>query len=255
MKGPLAYIGGKSRLAPAIIALFPKHHTYVEPFAGGAHVLFAKEPSKAEIINDLNFEVVNFFRICREHPEELQRHLRFTLRSRRHFDLLSRQEPELLTDIQRAARFFYLLRTAYGNKPTGQNFGYGIQHFPGLDPKKIAGLIEAAHERLSRVQIEAGPYQEVLSRYDRPETLFYLDPPYWGTKVYPQNFGEEDFRDLRRRLSRIRGKFVLSLGECPEVRAIFTGFYFRSISTQRFLKPGGKTAAQELLITNFTPKA
>src|SRR6202158_1845256 len=101
MIGPLAYIGGKSRLAKQIIALLPEHQTYVEPFAGVAQVFFHKQPSKVEVLNDLDGEIVNFYRVCQYHYEEFVRMLRFTLMSRKWYELLQKTRPETLTDIQR----------------------------------------------------------------------------------------------------------------------------------------------------------
>src|SRR5438477_12018505 len=108
MRGPLPYIGGKNRLAAKIIALLPEHTTYVEPFAGGAQVFFHKEPSKVEVLNDLNGEIVNFFRVCQWHHEELVRYLKYCLMSRKLYRSLAATNPETLTDVQRAGRFFYL---------------------------------------------------------------------------------------------------------------------------------------------------
>jgi DNA adenine methylase len=124
MTGPLAYIGGKQRLAKRIIEIFPKHTTYVEPFAGGAQVFFHKEPSRVEVLNDLDGEVVNFFRVCQLHYEELLRCLRFSLVSRKWFKLFRAQNPEGLTDVQRAARFFYLQKNSFA----------GLVRNPGADP-------------------------------------------------------------------------------------------------------------------------
>jgi len=104
----IRYVGGKSRLAADIIPLFPPHRTYVEPFAGMARVLFAKPPSRTEVLNDLNEEVVNYLRVCQLHHCELRRCLRFSVSSRRQFELYRRQNPATLTDIQRAVRFFYM---------------------------------------------------------------------------------------------------------------------------------------------------
>src|SRR6266852_1967166 len=103
MIGPLPYIGGKHRLAAQIIALFPAHTTYVEGFAGGAQVFFRKEPSKVEVLNDLDYEVVNFFRVCQSHYEELNRYMRFSVASRRWYEVIRATDPVTLTDIQRAA--------------------------------------------------------------------------------------------------------------------------------------------------------
>src|SRR5208337_5544416 len=115
MVGPLSYIGGKHRLARRVIALFPDHTTYVEAFAGGAQVFFHKEPSKVEVLNDLDGEIVNFFRVCQQHYEELLRYLRFAVVSRTWFDLMKASKPETLTDIQRAARHLYLLRNCFAS--------------------------------------------------------------------------------------------------------------------------------------------
>src|ERR1022692_3679397 len=115
MIGPLSYIGGKNRLAAHIISLIPPHKTYVEAFAGGAQVFFHKQPSRVEVLNDLDGEIVNFFRICREHYEELLRYFHFWVVSRQMFDLLKATDPATLTDIQRAARFMYLLKGSFAS--------------------------------------------------------------------------------------------------------------------------------------------
>src|SRR3979409_1418103 len=98
MIGPLSYIGGKNRLATKIISLLPEHTTYVEPFAGGAQVFFHKPPSPVEVLNDLDGEIVNFFRVCQWHHEELIRLLRSTLASRRLYEITSKTDPSSLTD-------------------------------------------------------------------------------------------------------------------------------------------------------------
>jgi DNA adenine methylase len=106
MQGPLSYIGGKSRIANQIISLIPEHKTYVEAFAGGAQVLFRKEPSVVEVLNDLDGELVNFYRVCQSHHEELMRYLKFTLLSRRWYEHLLKVQPDSLTDIQRGRQIF-----------------------------------------------------------------------------------------------------------------------------------------------------
>src|ERR1700680_4546855 len=104
MTGPLPYIGGKNRLAKQIIALFPEHTTYVEPFAGGAQVFFHKQPSRVEILNDLDGEIVNFFRVCQWHYEELIRYLRYCLASRKLHELHVKTDPSTLTHIHALGR-------------------------------------------------------------------------------------------------------------------------------------------------------
>jgi DNA adenine methylase len=251
MKGPLSYIGGKNRIANQIIEIFPEHTTYVEVFAGGAQVLFRKEPSQVEVLNDLDGEVVNFFRVCQSHHEELVRCLRFILVSRRAFVQLKSTDPEGLTDIQRAARYFYLLKNSFAALVRNPNYHHSVAQPPSFNITKIPELIEAAHKRLARVQIESLPYQDILQRYDRPTTLFYLDPPYFGRKLYRVNFSESDFEELEHRLRILRGMFVLSLNDVPEVRKLFSKFKFQEIALHyTSQRKAGKRYA-ELLITNF----
>src|SRR4051812_47384415 len=121
MVGPLSYVGGKRTLAKQIIALFPEHKTYVEAFGGGAQVLFHKKQSKVEVLNDLDGEIMNFFRIVREHYEELIRYFRFMLVGRKWYDLLRATDPHTLTDVQRAARCLYLLKTSFASRVTHPN--------------------------------------------------------------------------------------------------------------------------------------
>ncbi len=224
MIGPLPYIGGKYRLAKKIISFFPEHTTYVEPFAGGAQVFFHKEPSKVEVLNDLSCDIVNFFRVCQSHYEELIRYLRFTVASRKLHQLLSATAPETLTDIQRAARFFYLQKNSFGGLVVRQNFHYSVTDRPNFKPERIPEILAETHKRLAGVQVESLPYEEVLEKYDRAKTLFYLDPPYWDRTLYKFNFTEKDFISLEERLRRLKGKFILSLNDLPQVRKLFSKF-------------------------------
>jgi len=253
MIGPLPYIGGKHRLAAQIIALFPEHTAYVEAFAGGAQVFFRKEPSKVEVLNDLDYDIVNFYRCCQSHYEELVRYLRFSVASRRWFAVLRATDPATLTDIQRAARFLYLQKNAFGGLIVKQNFHYGVAKRSNFNPIRIPEIIEAAHHRLAHAQIESLPYEQVLEKYDRSTTLFYLDPPYWERKLYKFNFKEKDFIALERRLRAVKGRFILSLDDHPKVRELFKEF--RVERTEIFYSAQQKAGARygELLIMNFKP--
>jgi DNA adenine methylase len=253
MKGPLSYIGGKNRIANNIIEIFPPHKTYVEVFAGGAQVFFHKEASPVEILNDLDGDVVTFFRVCQSHYEELLRYMKFAVVSREWFDLLQAQDPKTLTDIQRAARFMYLQKNAYAGLVRNRKFGYAIEEPSRFNPERLPELIENTHKRLARVQIECLPYQDILQRYDRPTTLFYLDPPYFGRKLYHYNFSENDFKELESRLRDLRGMFVLSLNDVPEVRKLFSTFRISEIDIHYTAQREAGKRYRELLITNFTP--
>lgn len=251
MRSPLSYIGGKNRLAQRIIEIFPPHKTYVEAFAGGAQVFFHKEPSSVEVLNDLDGEIVNFFRVCQYHHEELIRYFRFALVSRKSFELQKAADPATLTDIQRAARYFYLLKNSFASLVRHPNYHWHVVQKPGFNLEKLPELFEKTHKRMERVQVECLPYEEILKRFDRPETLFYLDPPYFGRKLYRYNFETADFEKLEAHLRDLRGKFVLSLNDTPEVRGIFRRFVIRTVQlAYSAQKHAGRTYG-EVLITNF----
>jgi DNA adenine methylase len=251
MVGPLAYLGGKNRLARTIISLIPKHTTYVEPFCGGAQVFFHKEPSNVEILNDLNEEIFNFLRVCQLHHEELLRYLHFCIVSRRWFDLFERIPPETLTDVQRAARFFFLQKNCYGGLIVRRNFTVSVEDGSNYNPQSLPKLLERAHQRLLNVQLECLPYQDILQKTDRPATFFYLDPPYFNRPYYKFNFDEADYVVMAKRLKELKGKFLLSLNDTPEIRKIFGQFEIKALeltySSQR--KPGRRY--QELFISNY----
>jgi len=251
MVGPLSYIGGKRALAKQIIALLPEHTTYVEAFAGGAQVLFHKEPSKVEVLNDLDNEIFNFWIIVREHYQELIRYFRFMLVGRKWHELLKATDPRTLTDVQRAARYLYLLKTSFASRVSHPNYHWHVVQPPGFNLERLPQLIENAHTRLARVQLECLPYEEVLEKYDRPGSLFYLDPPYWGKKLYRYNLSQEDFVKLEGHLRQLRGKFVLSLNDVPEVRRLFGRFHIRHVELPYTAQRSAGRRYREVLITNF----
>lgn len=251
MIGPLPYIGGKNRLAKKIISLLPEHTTYVELFAGGAQVLFHKPPSNVEVLNDLDFDVVNFFRVCQWHYEEFVRYLRFCLASRKLHELHVKSDPATLTDIQRAGRFFYLQKNSFGGLVLKQKFHYGVTQPSNYNLERIPEVIHQTHRRLQRVQIESLPYEQVLKKYDRPTTVFYLDPPYWERRLYRHNFTEKDFIALEQRLHKIKGKFLLSLDNHAEVRKLFRSWYLLPVEIAYTAQRKVGKRFGELIITNF----
>ena len=251
MDSPLAYIGGKRRLSKRLVAMFPPHVTYCEVFLGGAQVFFRKEPSKVEVLNDLDGEVVNFFRCAQQHYEELCRYLKFTIVSREWFEIYQNQNPASLTDIQRAARFFYLQKNCYAALVHGRHYASKVVSAPGLNPSRLPEILKNVHQRLARVQIESLPFQEFIPRFDRPTTLFFCDPPYWRRKLYNFNFTDDDYRVLADQLQSIEGKFVLTVDDVPELRKLFN----RSIITEVEIPYTAQREAgkryRELIITNF----
>lgn len=179
----IPWIGGKRRLADLLLSRFPAHSCYVELFAGGAALYFMRPPADVEIINDINGELVNLYRVVKHHLEEFVRQFKWVLSSRAVFKWLQDTPPETLTDIQRAARFYYLQHQAFGGKVSGQTWGTATTT-PPVNLLRIEEDLSAAHLRLSSAYIEQLDWGECVQRYDRPHTLFYADPPYWQTEGY-----------------------------------------------------------------------
>lgn len=177
------WMGGKRRLASRLIPLFPPHECYVEVFAGGAALYFLRpEPAKTEVLNDLNGELVNLYRVVQHHIEELVRQFKWALSSRQIFEWQKMTRPETLTDIQRAARFFFLQHHAFGGKVTAQSFGTATTG-PAINLLRIEENLFAAWQRLSGTYVENLPWLDCAEHYDRPHTFQYMDPPYWDRWV------------------------------------------------------------------------
>jgi DNA adenine methylase len=194
-------------------------------------LLFKKTPSKAETINDINGDLINLYRVMRYHFEALLTEFELQLNSRDEFLRMRSTVPSTLTDIQRAARFYYLLRLCYGsriNSPTFASSGTRpVRMKLGEELREHLGQI---HERLQKVTIENQSFDQLIPRMDTADTLFYIDPPYYDCENYYGKgiFGKDDFYTLRDLLKGIKGKFILSLNDVPEVREIFKDFKIQS---------------------------
>ncbi|NLC24493.1 MAG: DNA adenine methylase [Oxalobacter sp.] len=250
----IAWMGGKRRLAKHILPLFPDHQCYVEPFAGGAALFFMKTPSDVEVLNDINGELINLYRIVRYHLDELIRQFHWSLVSREIFSWLKASPTETLTDIQRAARFYYLQKCAFGGKITGQTFGTAPSSPPKLNHQRMEKDLSVAHRRLLRTYIEHLDWQECIARYDRANTLFYLDPPYYGTAGYGNDFGLEQYDEMAALARLIKGKMIISVNDIPAMHTAFSGLEMQHLETTYTV--GGtkhsQTRSGELLIRNFT---
>lgn len=246
------WVGGKRRLAKRILPTFPAHECYVEPFAGGAALYFLKPPVTVEVLNDINGELINLYRVVKHHSGELAEQLKGTPISRQMYDWLKVQPIEPLTDIQRAARFLYLQKMAFGGKVVGQNFGTATTTPPRLNLLRIDDELAAAKLRLSRTYLEHLPWEECIRRYDRPHTLFYLDPPYWGTEGYGVEFGLEQYARMAELARSIKGHMVISVNDIPEMRQAFDGLPMERLEITYTIGGSGRSkgAAGELLIRN-----
>jgi DNA adenine methylase len=214
--------GGKRRLLRHLVPLLLEieHTLYVEAFAGGAALLLAREPAKVEVLNDVDGELVRLYRVVANHLEEFCRQFRWALVSREMFRWAQLQNPETLTDIQRAVRFYYLQRLAFGGKVSGRSLGVDYrQSQPSL--LRVEQDLSDAHLRLSRVTIECMPWHKCVARYDRPGTLFFLDPPYWQTEGYGVPFGWDQYQDLAAQLADLKSAAILTINDHPAIRELF----------------------------------
>jgi len=258
VKPVAGYIGGKRNLAKRLTRMIERidHTTYAEPFVGmGGIFLRRTSRPKAEVINDISGDVVTLFRILQEHYPYFIDMLKWRLTSRADFERLMSVDPESLTDLQRAARFLYLQRLAFGGKVAGRTFGVDPSSPARFDVTKLEPMLADVHERLAGVIIERLPYDAFIERYDRPGTLFYLDPPYWNceTDYGAGVFSREDFARLAEQLTGIKGKFLLSLNDTPGVRQTFAPFPMIKVETSYSISTRAAGRAKpvgELIITN-----
>lgn len=251
---PAGYIGGKRNLAKRITALIETipHTTYAEAFVGmGGIFLRRRSAPKAEVINDYSGDVANLFRILQRHYPQFMETLRWQLSGRREFDRLKATDPATLTDLERAGRFLYLQRLAFGGKVAGRNFGVDAASSAGFNLLTLAPLLDDIHHRLAGVTIENLRWQDFLARYDRPGTLFYLDPPYWGSEgdYGRAMFGREDFAEMAARLGALKGRFIMSINDVPEIRELFADFELQAVDVTYTVGGGAKARpAGELII-------
>lgn len=197
---------------------------------------------------------MTLYRVVKHHLEEFIRYLKWILVARDEFIRFRAENPASLTDIQRAVRFYYLLRTGYAARLQNPTFNIVTSSPPRLNLLRMEEELSAVHLRLSRVYIENRPYESIIGRFDKPDTFFYLDPPYYGCEDYygPGIFSREDFLKLRDILNGLKGKFILSINDVEEIRALFKDFEIEPVDTT-YTAAGAnrKKPVHELLISNF----
>ena len=248
-KPAITWPGGKSRLLEHILPDIPKHTCYVEPFAGGLAVLLAKPRSFIEVLNDIDGDLVNFYRCVRFHTDPLLTELEFVLNSRQEFGDFANQPG--LTDIQRAARWFFRNRNCFrggnlgtfGISPTSSGTGAAGSRSARMDS------IRQLNVRLDRVTIEHVDWEKCLRIWDRTESFFFLDPPYTAcTSTLYSPWTAADVLRLRDRLDALKGRWMVTLNDHPDVRRAFTGCKIKAVSRPKGIGGGGK-AYGEVIIT------
>ncbi|WP_413672270.1 DNA adenine methylase [Massilia cellulosiltytica] len=249
----IPWMGGKRRLADKLLPLFPSHECYVEVFCGGAALYFLRAfPAKTEVINDINGELVNLYRVVQHHMEEFVRQFKWAISSRQIFKWQQMTQAETLTDIQRAARFYYLQQHAFGGKIDGQTFGTATTGSP-INLCRIEENLSAAHLRLAGTYVENLPWRECVKRYDRAHTFFYMDPPYWQTEGYGVDFDFQNYLDMAELMRTTKGKVMVSINDHPDIRRAFEGMHFLELDIKYSVanNHGAAATSGELVITNW----
>lgn len=241
---PIARLGGKSKLRNQIISMLPEHKCYCEPFFGAGWVYFGKEPSKVEVINDKDSNLVNLFRVLKFHPKEMERLLKYEVNARDTFEYYKGTEME--TDIQKAVQFFYRINSSFAS--IGNCYGYR----PSRPPKQILNMqFERIAERLGKTYIENLDFEEMIKKYDREYTVFFCDPPYLDVTGYEVKFEKDDHIRLHSVLDSIKGKFLLTINDHPLVQELYRSYNITETTTIYSANVAKNKRVKELIITNF----
>ena len=271
MSSLFPYPGGKSEIAPFIVERLAPHQTYVEPFAGSIAVLLAKPPSEVEVVSDLDGDIINFFQVLQQGArdntvmETFQRICQLMPHARRLYETWMHDwnrgiRPE--DPFERAIRWYYLQINSVNGKS-----GWIISiadNKARLWQNKVDNLPEFA-KRLRHVSLENRDFRYIIQTYDRPETLFYIDPPYYGVegaKEYYSGappFTEQDHLDLAQLLNKIQGKAIVSYYPDPWLDHLYSqGRWHRLIiSVNKWCSTthagGEKQKGEELLLFSYEP--
>lgn len=272
VNSPIRWAGGKYRIRKKILEILPPHQCYIEVFGGAGWVLFGKQQSKVEILNDIDGEVMNFFRVVKQKPKELIRSFKWDLVSREEFETLRDMPPEQIaasTDVDRAHRFFYLIMASWGGEFGNPRFqtsisdgGHGNRLIGAL--KNINTRITEAHKRLQTVIIESRDWKECIDQYDgdyqTKQIVMYLDPPYPDNNVnYHHNMRSwDDHVLLAQKLRLMKSHFILSTYDLPRIRELYRGFHIYPIEFAAGMPKNNDEDTRhrniEVIITNYDAK-
>lgn len=257
MKTPITYYGGKVKMTVHILPLIPEHTLYCEPFFGGGAIFFAKPPSKVECINDMNTEVINFYRVVQDKFTALKKSINGTLHSRRSHQQakIIYDNPDMFNDVQRAWAFWVLTNQGFAGQ-ISNSWGYAKQKNSDslkIKNKKIQFTKDYA-KRLELVQIECTDALKVIFTRDTPQSFFYIDPPYFNSAMgHYGGYSYHDFEDLLQLLENIKGKFLLSSYD-SELLQRYTeknGWDSHGIDMTVSVAKGSRKPKREMLTANY----
>ncbi|OJV52292.1 MAG: methyltransferase [Bacteroidetes bacterium 43-16] len=259
LRPPLTYYGGKQTLAPIIEQLIPPHDLYGEPFFGGGAVFFLKHPSKVEVINDANDELMNFYRVAKTRFKELNEMIQLSLISRdlHHKATVVYHNPSLFDEVRRAWAIWVLCMMGFSSKMDGP---FGFDKKDSSQSKRLIFKKQAFTEelmyRLEKVQIESADALYVIQSRDHDTAFFYCDPPYVGSNMgHYKGYTDQDFRSLLQMLASVKGKFLLSSYPSPMLTEFIQANGWNSmkkeITVTVNIKGGNPKTKTEVLTANY----
>lgn len=249
MDSLISWIGGKKQLRSVIAEMIPQDiNGYIEPFGGAGWVLFFKDRwAKLEVYNDIDARLTNLFLVAKFHKEELHKELQLMLDSRILFDELIHQPG--LTDIQRAARFLYIIKRSFGSK--GEHFGISKKDKSTKSLKRMIDQVMQVADRLDQVKIETKDYKDIFYLYDTKENFFFIDPPYRHGVQYKS--GRMNYEVFLKEIKKLKGRFLLTIDDCPENNKLFSEFNIKKIDRCNGINRKNivNNRFKELIITNY----
>ena len=262
MKTPITYYGGKQNMLKHIMPLIPAHTIYCESFAGGAAVFFEKQPSQMDVINDLNGELINFYRTIVCNYEELKREINRTLHSRTQHESawFIYNHPDDFTNIQRAWSVFVLSKLGFAGQFSNS---FGFDKSEGRQARKVDFAKEAftveLRKRLEIATIENDDAFRVITRYDPPETFHFIDPPYVGSDMghYTGMFDDADLERLLQLCVTLQGKFMLTMypNDNIQLYAEQNGWVIHSVERQISACKENRRKQEEWIVCNYPEPA
>jgi DNA adenine methylase len=249
MDSLISWIGGKKQLRAVIAGMIPCDiNGYIEPFGGAGWVLFYKDRwAKLEVYNDIDARLTNLFLVAKFHKEELHKELQLMLSSRFLFEEIISQPG--LTDIQRAARFLFIIKRSFGAK--GEHYGTSKKGNATRSLNNMTTQVMSIADRLDNVNIETKDYKEIFEMYDLKENFFFLDPPYrHGVQYKP---GRMNYEIFLKELKKLKGRFLLTIDDCPENLKLFKDYNIKKIDRCNGInrKQIVNNRYMELIITNY----
>ncbi len=255
MHSPIKWVGGKARMAKHIIPFIPQHTGYIEVFGGAASVLFTKTPSKWEVLNDLDGNLMNFWDVVQNSYDELIHSFEYELVSRQKFNFYKQKylQNDYIDNIERAKIFYYLNKSDFGADMKNPIFGVGKDR-SRLRLEQIKSDIELSHERLIKVIIEHKNFVDIFKIYDDKNSFFYIDSPYRNTKQYiTGKFTDEQYYQLCDCCSNAKGKWLYTINDDLFIRELFKEFniFTQDVPYSISKNQNGRYKNKELIITNY----